>query len=166
MKTKRSTIILPLVMLAGMIISGCTLGQKLITTTDETLYLTPIPEATIFAYDVDAPVTSRLQAVIAARQSLMGTRLRFYEPPEVFFAGEVTFSEAMQWMEQTGEGQGNEIPADARVWLVVFEGFSEIIPPMGTPTGMHSIGCTYVIIANNGHGSVTNIGGVACRIPE
>jgi hypothetical protein len=166
MITIRSTIILPLVILAGMIISGCTLGQKLNTTTDETLYLTPIPEATIFAYDVDAPVTSRLQAVIAARQSLMSTRLRFSEPPEVFFAGEVTSTEAMQWVEQTGESQGIEIPTDARVWLVVLEGSSEIIPPMGTPTGMHSIGCIYVIIAGSGHGSVTNHAGASCRISE
>jgi hypothetical protein len=47
--------------------------------------LTPIPESTLMAYRQGTPAANKLQAVIAARVSLSGSRMESLQPPDVIF---------------------------------------------------------------------------------
>ncbi len=117
--------------------------------TEDTTYLTPVPETTLAAYRPGSPIESRLQAVIAARASLATTRLRYAETPEVVWAEEMKLEDAHKRAAQPGVSTYEDRPGDTKVWLVVFEGEWQVIPPdplhtVTPPPPSH--GCAYVIL--------------------
>lgn len=90
---------------------------------------TPIPESTIRAYSPRLPITDRVQAVIAARLFLGGTRLESLQPPEVLFVEQMTLSEVKKRAERPGEQSYEGIPLDTPVWFIIFKGVWRIHPP-------------------------------------
>ena len=127
--------------------------------TEDTTYLTPIPETTLAAYRPGSPIESKLQAVIAARASLGTTRLRYAETPEVAWAEEMKLEDAHKRVAQPGVSTYEDRPGDTKVWLVVFEGEWLVIPPaplhtVTPPPPSH--GCAYVIldVTDSGHSEI------------
>jgi hypothetical protein len=94
---------------------------------EEGLYLTPIPAETLAAYQEGAPITTKLQVVIAARSYLETTRLRSTMEPKVI----------------------SVVEEHPNIWKIVFEGEWLVNPPdpdhtYTPPPPEH--GCIYVTI--------------------
>lgn len=87
--------------------ANCTGLAATAAATENTLYLSPIPQATLAAYRRESPIETKLQAVIAARVYLGATRLRFADEPRVV----------------------SVIEESPQVWRVVLEGEWQAIPP-------------------------------------
>ena len=159
--------IFPLV-IAAILLIGCSTPAVQVTATEDTAYLTPIPRETLQAYQWDTPVRNKMDAVIHARLSLDTTRLSYAEEPKVVLAEEMRLEDARKHIVQpavinTDEDQ----PGDMKVWLVIFEGeWQTIVPlPAGTehPVTPEPVpyGCVYVIIAQN-DSSYSEIGTTEC----
>ena len=140
-----------------LVLSGC-------ASPVDTAYLTPIPQATLFAYNKGTPVENKLQAVIAARLFLFTTRMEFAEPPSVVSVESIPLEYALSQTKKPGATTNDDRPGNTNVWLVIFEGNYQIIPPdpehIFTPEApLH--GCAYVIVDPNTIGR--NEGGsIAC----
>lgn len=124
------------------LLTSCSHLQNTSIAAEETLYLTPIPDETLAAYQEGTPITSKLQAVIAARAYLGITRLRSTTEPKVI----------------------SVVEEHPKVWKIVFEGEWLVIPPdpdhSFTPPAPE-FGCVYVII--DGTDQVrTEIGTISC----
>jgi len=117
---------------------------------EDTTYLTPIPEATLAAHRVEMPITNKLEAVIAAQVFLRTTRLDYQELPKVCSVEKLRLAEAYQAVNRTDIY--DDRPDDTRVWLVILEGEWTIIPPDPghdfTPAPP-ARGCAYVILDQN-----------------
>jgi hypothetical protein len=154
-----------LVLLSIALLSAeCSSVTQGITATEDTLCLTPIPEATLSAFRADSSIESKLQAVIAARVYLGTTRLRYTKIPKVVSAEAVTLEDAHQRVTQPGSYRYEDRPGDTSVWLVIFEGEWQVIPP----DPLHTVtppppspGCTYVILDTEDSGR-TEIGTMEC----
>jgi hypothetical protein len=144
-------------MCALVILPGCFSGE-------DTSYLTPIPEATLAAYQSESPIENKLQAVIAAQRVLQTTRLDYQEEPVVVSVDEMRLEKAHQSVQQLQPGDYfyEDRPDDTKVWLVMFEGMWRIIPPdpehTYTPEPF-SYGCIYVIIDRDNR---SEMGTIAC----
>ena len=109
------------------LLTSCSNLMNPTTTAEEALHLTPIPDETLAAYQEGTPITSKLQAVIAARTFLETTRLSFTTEPSVI----------------------SVVEEPAKVWKIVFEGDWLVTPPdpnhtLTPPPPEH--GCVYVTI--------------------
>lgn len=145
-----------LVAIITLTVFGCSAVNSRTNPTEDTRYLTPIPESTLMAFRLTPPVTSKLQAVIFARQELGTTRLHFLAPPSVYLVEETTLDKALETVGRSGMTSYTDVPGDTKVWLVVFEGEVQIIPPVPTQTATlapYRHGCASVII------NVDNLGG-------
>lgn len=149
-------LLIPIV-IATILLSGCSTFAGQGVATENTAYLTPIPKETLQAYQWDTPVRNKIDAVIHARLSLDTTRLSFTEEPKVVMAEEMSCDAARKHIVQPGVIRTyEERSEDAEVWLVLFEGDWLITggpPPehpvtSGPPSPSH--GCVYVIIDQNG----------------
>ena len=151
--------IVPIV-IAAILLMGCSTFAGQGTATENTAYLTPISRETLQAYQWDTPVRNKMDAVILARLSLDTTRLSFTEEPKVVLAEKMRLEDARKHIVQPGViNTYEDTSGDAKVWLVIFEGDWEItsgplldsehpvIP--GTP-GPPSHGCVFVIIGSQG----------------
>ena len=154
------------ILTAAILMVGCSTFAKQGTATEDTAYLTPIPRETLQAYPWDTPIRNKMDAVIHARLSLDTTRLSYTEEPHVVSAEEMSCEDARKHIVQPGVIKTDqEISADARVWLVLFEGDWLIAGPppedpvVITPAPAH--GCVYVIIDVNG-GCQGEIGTTEC----
>ncbi|HSB67552.1 MAG TPA: hypothetical protein VLD65_13325 [Anaerolineales bacterium] len=107
---------------------GCSGRPSPSTPTEESLYLTPIPQSTLDSFVMTPPITSKMQAVIIARRELSTTRLEFTAPPGVISVEEMSLADAIR---VTGfpSSSTNDLIGDTRAWLVVFEGDYRIVPP-------------------------------------
>lgn len=126
-------------------------------------YLTPIPESTLKAYQQETPITTKLQAVIAARVLLSTSRMEDIQPPQVIYVQRMTLAEAIKKTEKPGVQTFENIPAQTPVWLVIFQGDWQLHPPLPgvTATPLPPFhGCQYVWIAesNNGYAATGDIG--------
>jgi hypothetical protein len=144
-------VVVLLATILAMIASGCSFAIYRPNPTEDTLYLTPIPQSTLDAITITPPITTRLQAVIAACRVLGTTRLEFSTSPSVLSVEEMRLADAIQ---QTGfpGATSDALPARSDVWLVIFDGDYRIIPP----DPMHTYtpeppghGCAAVIIVTN-----------------
>ena len=127
---------------------GCTGQPSPSTPTEDTFYLTPIPQNTLDATVITPPIATKPQAVIAARKEMGTTRLEFSEPPIVVTVEEMHPADVIH-LSGFPENTTNPLPADSEVWLVIFEGDYRINPPdpMHTFTPEPPVqGCAAVII--------------------
>ena len=132
-------------------LSGC--GLREVTT-----YLTPIPEATIYAYREDLPIENKLQAVIAAQAELGTTRFDFENFPTVRSVEELKLEKAHQKIKvhSPGDTHYDERPGNTKVWLILFDGQMRIIPPVSDNTPEpYSRWCVYVMIDENGRSELS-----------
>jgi len=150
--------IVPIV-IAAILLMGCSTFTGQGAETEDTAYLTPIPRETLQAYQWDTPIRNKMDAVIVARLSLDTTRLSYTEGPKVVLAEEMRLEDARRHIVQPGVINTSEDTAgDMKVWLVIFEGEWQTIvpPPAGTerPVTPEPVpyGCVYVIIAQNDSG--------------
>ena len=144
--------------------TACSRPARATPGAEDTTYLTPIPEATLVAFQAGAPIETRLQAAIAARASLGSTRLSFAAEPKVVSVEELNLAEAHQRVTQPGVTTYEDRPAEARVWLVFFESDWQVIPPdpghtVTPPPPAH--GCVYVLLQASDAGR-TEVGTIAC----
>jgi hypothetical protein len=131
---------------------------------EDPTYLTPIPESTLAAFDWEVPIENKLQAAIAGLANLGTSRLHYVETPRVVLVDKLKPEEAHQRTAQHGVLNTDSIPEDRRVWLVVFEGDYQIIPPdpVDTFTPRPPIhGCSFVIMDPN-DSSWSEIGTMDC----
>jgi hypothetical protein len=109
------------------LLTSCSNLMKPTITSEERLYLTPIPAETLAAYREGMPIESDLQAVIAARAYLQTTRLHSTTEPKVI----------------------SVVEENLNIWKIVFEGEWLVNPPnpnqFATPPSPEH-GCVYVII--------------------
>lgn len=127
-------------------LSGCGLRE-------DSTYLTPIPEATIYAYHEDLPIENKLQAVIAAQAELGTTRFDFEDLPAVRSVEELKLEKAQQKIKNysLSDTQYDERPDNTKVWLILFDGQMRLIPLFSDETpGPYSRWCVYVMIDENG----------------
>jgi hypothetical protein len=141
MRLSLNVAMLVLVSLGLVILISCSNLTNQPTATDDSRYLTPIPEETLAAFRAGTPIESKLQAVIAARVYLSSTRLRYSASPAVI----------------------SVLEDPPNVWKVVFEGEWQVIPPETRPVTpsppVH--GCVYVTIYTNDN-ERTEIGTIGC----
>ncbi|HLE91825.1 MAG TPA: hypothetical protein VI753_11805 [Anaerolineales bacterium] len=158
--------IVPIV-IAAILLMGCSTFAGQGTATENTAYLTPISRETLQAYHWDTPVRNKMDAVIQARLSLDTTRLSYTEEPQVVLAEEMRCQDALKRVAQPGVIKTyEERSGDAKVWLVLFEGDWQISGPPPDPEhpvtpGPPTHGCVYVIIDPNG-GCYGEIGTIGC----
>jgi hypothetical protein len=146
--------------LAAMLLSSCNAVAGHAVPMDDLRYLTPIPEATLAAFSPDQPITSRVEAVIAARRLLETTRLSFSTSPGVIYVDQITLGEALQRENVPTQEYQYYHPTGTMIWLVAFEGEGQVIPPQaGTPGPEQTsvLRCTYVIIESGQTDSVRSI---------
>ena len=125
-----------------LLLSSCAISE-------DTTYLTPIPQNTLDAYLNRPPADEKLQVVVAARLFLGTTRIVFTEPPDVLSIESISLEEARQRVDQPETTLYEDRPGNTTTWLVIFEGDYQIIPPAPEntlpPEPAHH-GCAYVIV--------------------
>ena len=138
-----------LLLIWTILVATITLLSCSVSTTEDDTYLTPIPESTWTAYRRSMSINSKLEAVIAARAELSTTRLRFTQgEPKPVLAEKITLSEARQRIPKDPSEiySYEDGPGNTSVWLVVFEGQWQILPPVSNDLTPLASGCIYVII--------------------
>jgi hypothetical protein len=148
--------------LVGLIIITYFARISILRPMEDQRYRTPIPESTIRAYSFGAPISDRLQAVIAARAFLNGTRLESLQPPEVILAERMALAEAKKKTTKPGDQSYEGLPLDTSVWFVIFKGVWRVHPPdpEHTITPLPPMrGCQYVWMPENegGYGATSGI---------
>ena len=93
--------IVPIV-IATILLTGCSTFAGQGTATEDTAYLTPIPKETLQAYQWDTPVRNKMDAVILARLSLDTTALRYTEEPKVVLVEAMRLEEARKYIVELG----------------------------------------------------------------
>jgi hypothetical protein len=145
-------------------LAGCSGLSGHTRPTEDTAYLTPIPEATLRAFRYDAPIQNKLQAAIAARLEI-GTA-RFGDTAhsaKIVSVEEMTLDKVKQRVGPRPNlaYEYEDRPGDTKVWLTVFEGDWQIFPPnSNTPLPPYH-GCYYVIMDARGSGPM-EIGNIDC----
>jgi len=135
---------------------------------EDTTYLEPIPEETIYAYRSGSQIETKLQAVIAGRQELLSSpHLYCANTPQVFSVEKLSYQEASNRVKQPDITSYIDQPEHVQVWLVIFEceiqiDFSPIEAENKTPEAPEKFhGCIYSIIeVSNAIGG--EIGSIEC----
>ena len=128
------------------------ISLSLISKTEDTTYLTPIPESTWSAYRQQGPITTNLEAVLAATREIYYSRMTFTQgAPKVVSAEkrDIAHEETLLGYPFVSSDEGPEI---TQVWLVVFEGQWQMLPPMSNDLLPLQTGCIYVILDANKSG--------------
>ncbi len=117
-------------------------------------YRTPIPMATVVAFQPGNPINSPTQAIIAAQFYLGTTRLRAVGDILPYQAELVRYSEAITRTSRPGEIVDPYAVRHADVWLVLLEGEWTIKPPVPDSTpGAPQPGCVYTLLdSSDGEG--------------
>jgi len=142
-------------------------------------YLTPVPLETVFAYQVNYPIYSKLDAVIAARKELASSRLRSKEIPKVVYIDYLIYGKAKDKTIPKNASSNDVFPLYKMIWIVVFEGQWRIeggpVEPIQEPTHTlvpHSQSsnlltptippnrCVYVLFAGSISGEGGAVGGI------
>lgn len=156
------------IVIAAILLTGCSTFAGQGSATEDTAYLTKIPQETLSAYQFDTPIRNKMDAVIAARLSLDTTRLEHTEEPNVVYVEEMRFEDARRRVAQPGflnVINTEEIPGDTKVWLVLFEGDWRMTgPPPEEPVtpGPPTHGCVYIIILDPNDLMRTQFGTTKC----
>jgi hypothetical protein len=88
---------------------------------------TPIPEATLNAFDKNAPIENQTQSIIAARYYLRTGHFVAIGNPRVLSVEYIKFKDAKNRM-QLKEGI-SDIPLNQKVWFIVLEGTFTLSSP-------------------------------------
>lgn len=139
-----------------MLLAGC-------SALESTAYLTPIPDATLQSYKFGAPIESRLEAVIVGRKMLCVLHSCNIGTPKVISADEMSFEDANKRIGRT-DAHYDYWPRDIGVWLVIFEGEWQLIPPDPTHTATlpaPAHGCEFSLFAAKNGESIAG-GDVKC----
>jgi hypothetical protein len=141
---------LTLLLLLQPILYACTRPEAF-----DRAYLTPMPQATLEAYQPGQPVRTRLQAAIAGQATILhALHMEWDTPPRVVYAEEMAFEQAWKRSHAADPLPPNGLPPDTPAWLVVFTGEFKIAPSPGTP--IPGAGCAYTIfIATDGEVKAT-----------
>ncbi|MBN2549932.1 MAG: hypothetical protein JXB15_12285 [Anaerolineales bacterium] len=121
------------------------------TSFDEWLQ-TPIAESTLFAYKGNTIVTNKKQAVIAARASLLTSRVHPINNPRVVSVDFISYKDAIIHMQAT---ESEQRAINENVWLVNFKGDFNFSPPYPTPTGENFFGNVFVLLLTDGNTVIT-----------
>lgn len=127
---------------AILFLSGCTS----LPLDDSHVYLTPVPEETLQAYELNQPIDNRLAAVIAAHYALQTTRIEPVEKPYVIYAEKMTHQAALDRIDL--EGNQSNVAHDLSgtiVWLVVYKGKWRLLAPVGDYTESQDA-CAYAML--------------------
>jgi len=158
------TPILLIIVSAAVSLAGCSIPAKEGMATQTVTVATSIPEATLPAYRHGSPIANQQVAMSAARLSLEQSRLRYINTPKVVFVEQLKLEDAHKRVAQPGVIVSEDRPGDTMVWLVIFEGEWQIVPPdpghTATPAPS-THGCMYVMM-NASDGGRAEVGGVAC----
>jgi hypothetical protein len=163
---RRDYFLLPrvlLVLVALFLSFGCSGRSQENVTTEDTTYLTPVPQATLDAFRQGIPVESKLEAVIAARAALATTRLIFSDEPRVISVAELSLENVGAHLGGSASA-ANGKPGDTNVWLVMFEGNWQVVPPDPARTVTPpppTLGCVYAVIYA-ADGASSDIGTMDC----
>ncbi len=136
------------------------------TAYEDDSYLTPIPEKTRQAFDIQAPITNKLQAAIAGQ--ILGTtpHFRFVSTPVIRSVEEMSLAQAREKLPGSG---ADDRPLDTKVWLVIMQVDVQIIPPPSldyqtmtpTPSIIHD-SCSYALIEAQDPSNRLQLGGIDC----
>jgi len=154
------------ILICLILLAACT-GIPIRWLGDDQSYLTPIPESTLQAYRGGTPITTKLQAVIAARVLLSTSRMEDIQPPQVIYVQRMTLAGALKKAEKPGVETFEDIPMQTPVWFVIFQGDWQLHPPLPgiTATPLPPFhGCQYVWISENNNGYAAT-GGIDCAVP-
>lgn len=134
--------------------------------TEDTSYLTPIPDATRKAFKNDSPVTNKLEAAIVALSRSNAAHFGFTQTPTVISVEKINIDEAVKRITATGSTEtGNGWSSE--VWFVVLEGEIQVIPPP-PPPGVTATpwqpfhGCNFEMFPTNYPAGYFEIGGYPC----
>ncbi len=100
-----------------------------LTPTEDTIYLTPIPQATIDAYKWDQPATTKLEAAIVAIKNTMIGHFSFTNLPKVLSVEKISIADAQKRVSIPLNSSYDTTHWNDEVWFVVLEGEIQIYPP-------------------------------------
>jgi hypothetical protein len=157
-----NTVAVILTLCVLILVAGCTNTTQETTLTEDSTYLTPIPEATLSAFHREASIDNKLDAVIAARLEL-GSPPHFKPVGLVktLYAEKSKLSDAYARLGSAGNYSAPNWIEDTVVWLVVFESDIQVTPPGEYTPNPPFYGCSYVLLAAPG-GAGGEVGGVDC----
>ncbi len=126
---------------------------------------TPALTATLPAYHPGLPISSREEAISAALAYLNQSRLHYRRPPQVIFVEKMKAADAHRRLREKGVNTfDNEKEGTTRVWLVIFQGAWQVLPPdpshSETPPPL-APGCVYVIMDARDGGEAA-LAGIDC----
>lgn len=151
---RTQTKILLLLALIGLVIATFVIVSSLMSKAEDNIYLTPIPESTWSAYRRDAPINSKYDAVIVATQQIHSWRLVFTQgEPKVVYAEKMNVEDVRDLLRIQYEEPGN-----TKVWLVIFKGQWQVLPPMVDELEPVETGCINVIVPVNDSNSYMGAG--------
>ncbi len=150
--------------LVTVLVIGCSAFNVPSGTSEDTTYLTPVSTQTLAAFRSDSPIENKMEAAIAARSTLSGTRLRFTLDPRIVSVEELALAVARRRVARAGVSINEDRPANTPVWLIVFEGEWQVFPPDPSHTitpASPSHGCVYVLLDANDPGR-SEVGPIEC----
>ncbi len=120
----------------------------------------PIPAATLTAFQPGLPIEEPAQAFVAAQVYLGATRLHALGEILPYAAQRMDYAEARARTTQPGVTDTTAPSEDASVWLVLFQGQWQVDPPVqGSTPATPEPGCVYVILSAK-DGSGQGAGGI------
>ncbi len=161
---RRQIIIAILLIMGGLLLLVGDVSS--LTTLKDDTYLTPIPEKTLQAFDIRAPITNKLQAAIAGQILGNSSHFRFVSTPIIRSVEEMSLAQAREQLPGSG---ADERPLDTKVWLVIMQVDVQIVPPPPpyyqtmTPTPLIiQDSCSYVLFEALNPSSQLQLGGIKC----
>ncbi|RUA16307.1 MAG: hypothetical protein DSY55_04395 [Clostridia bacterium] len=146
----------------GIGLTGCTtLGKQAVETK---LVLTATPKIPLPGYHLGPPIQNQQEAISAALANLEQSRLHYQRISKVISAEKMRAGHARRQLKEKGVTAFEGRAKDIMVWVVLFEGAWQIIPPnpshAETPPPL-THGCVYVIM-NASDGGNAEVGGFEC----
>ena len=132
------------VLLAASVLVGCAASPVAADST----YLTPVPEATLWAYRPGERIENRQQAAIEATQAVMSNaHFRCVNTPTMTSVELMSLLEASIEIEHPEEiSQPASPPADTPVWLVKLACDILVTSPQGETLAAPTQGCMYAVL--------------------
>lgn len=156
----RKTILIFLIV--GVSLTGCTTVIK--KDADAGLVLTATTESTLPVYHLGLPIKNKQEAISAALANLEKSRLRYQHVPEVVSVEKMNVEDARRQFKERDITIFGGRTAGTLVWVVLFEGEWQIIPPNPSHTETpppFTHGCVYVIM-DASDGGEAEVGGIEC----
>jgi len=149
-------------LIVGISLTGCT--TLIERSADTELAPTATPEITLPHYLSGQPITNQQEAISAALDNLKKSRLHYQSVPKVVSAEKKKAKDARKQFKEEGITVCERRSDDTMVWVVLFEGEWQIIPPNPSHTETpppFTQGCVYVIM-DASDGGEAEVGGIDC----